>query len=758
VLTKRFPLITEVLLFLFSLSLSMAWLYFEIGFPFTQFLLTTSRMKPDSGQAYIAILPRPPLRTFVKIETGSMDAPESSSTNLYEDGHRLGPSHSLPDDIRKNGQGAFSRQGRQLLFSSSDGSSPLTNRRTYLVRAPLAPTVLFRFVGIIGSIVFLWRLFVLLSLRAREAVLVSIRRTGRWLITPVELGGNWTASAIIALAVVGASWYYLINLWGSGKTVSFAVSGFFQVSDASGYAMCANQMLDASSEKAVAGYFGGWCLRRPIYPAFLATILAITDRNWLWTLLIQSSLVALSIVVLLRATVRLAGHVIALLVLWLLFSFSIQNVFPTTTTESVGLALGAVGLTLLLDTAELANPLPLFLGTACLSVALNARAGAFLALPFLLAAILFQPMPARSKILSAAIAIAGIACGFAAQLFLIAYFGGASSASHGNFSYTLYGLSVGGKGWSQIFIDHPEIFPGNQSDAEVARRIFDLAWRNIISSPTVIAKAFLRNLNDFFHDPLVGVTDFRFFPIALWWLGGLSTALHWREFRYRVIGLMSLGVVLSSPIIIQDGGARLFAATWGITAVQAGLGLHLLLSPFGKVLDRSYSSADFPRFRSHFFETGLAIFLLAAIFLPLTPVQRLVSLNAVPPQGCAKDEKELVARLGRESYMIALLGEKESKNPWQMQVSADDARRGMRGAWFEKGFAELSVPATLIHGYQIMATEGKSGVGDDIRLVWYGDLGKLSGKTVSFCFRPDITVPVTDATYYLARAVRPLKP
>jgi hypothetical protein len=55
-------------------------------------------------------------------------------------------------------------------------------------------------------------------------------------------------------------------------------------------------------------------------------------------------------------------------------------------------------------------------------------------------------------------------------------------------------------------------------------------------------------------------------------------------------------------------------------------------------------------------------------------------------------------------------------------------------------------------------TDGRPGVGDDIRLVWHGDLGKLSGKTVSFCFRPDISVKVTDATYFLARTVRPIEP
>jgi hypothetical protein len=121
-------------------------------------------------------------------------------------------------------------------------------------------------------------------------------------------------------------------------------------------------------------------------------------------------------------------------------------------------------------------------------------------------------------------------------------------------------------------------------------------------------------------------------------------------------------------------------------------------------------------------------------------------------------ESELITRLGHESYMIILVGDDQPKSYWQMQVSANDLRRGLREEWFEKGFSGLPVPTTVIHGYQIMATDARPDVGDDVRLVWHGDLGKLSGKTVSFCFRPDMSVQVTDTTYYLARTVRPIEP
>jgi len=56
-----------------------------------------------------------------------------SSLRVFEDGFELGPAHSLHTDIISFGGGRFSHWGRWLMFSSSDGSDPRTNGRTYRV-------------------------------------------------------------------------------------------------------------------------------------------------------------------------------------------------------------------------------------------------------------------------------------------------------------------------------------------------------------------------------------------------------------------------------------------------------------------------------------------------------------------------------------------------------------------------------------------------------------------------------------------------
>lgn len=59
------------------------------------------------------------------------DAPGISRLRLFENGVELGPPHSVHVDIVARGAGRFSHWKEDLYFSSSDGTSCLTNGRSY---------------------------------------------------------------------------------------------------------------------------------------------------------------------------------------------------------------------------------------------------------------------------------------------------------------------------------------------------------------------------------------------------------------------------------------------------------------------------------------------------------------------------------------------------------------------------------------------------------------------------------------------------
>jgi len=90
-------------------------------------LSACQQFTPDIGHAYWSGGVYPPTAT---------DDMEShrSTLMLYEDGHPLGPAHTLHAIIRETGRGAFSHWRGRILFSTSDNSDPRTNGRRYTAR------------------------------------------------------------------------------------------------------------------------------------------------------------------------------------------------------------------------------------------------------------------------------------------------------------------------------------------------------------------------------------------------------------------------------------------------------------------------------------------------------------------------------------------------------------------------------------------------------------------------------------------------
>ena len=81
---------------------------------------------------------------FCRIAAAPEDAPGDSSgatvsaLRLFEDGVEIGPGRSAHADVRRFGGGRFSHWGKDIYFSSSDGSPPESNGRIYQALIPAA--------------------------------------------------------------------------------------------------------------------------------------------------------------------------------------------------------------------------------------------------------------------------------------------------------------------------------------------------------------------------------------------------------------------------------------------------------------------------------------------------------------------------------------------------------------------------------------------------------------------------------------------
>jgi hypothetical protein len=77
----------------------------------------------DGGKAFVAHIWAP--------EADTNEMPRRSTLVLCEDQKRLGPAHTLHEDIRGTGRGRYSHWSSDVIFSSSDNSDPNTNQRRY---------------------------------------------------------------------------------------------------------------------------------------------------------------------------------------------------------------------------------------------------------------------------------------------------------------------------------------------------------------------------------------------------------------------------------------------------------------------------------------------------------------------------------------------------------------------------------------------------------------------------------------------------
>ena len=76
-----------------------------------------------------------PHGNFVSRSKATRGARRGASLRLFEGARELKPAHALHGEIRQQGAGRFSHWGEWLYFSTSDGTDPRHNGRTYPLTA-----------------------------------------------------------------------------------------------------------------------------------------------------------------------------------------------------------------------------------------------------------------------------------------------------------------------------------------------------------------------------------------------------------------------------------------------------------------------------------------------------------------------------------------------------------------------------------------------------------------------------------------------
>lgn len=393
----------------------------------------------------------------------------------------------------------------------------------------------------------------------------------------------------VVAVVAGLFAWKLGALWSAGGGNPYAIGGLLPYNDATGYYDEARYFLENGRLKEM--NVG----RRPISSILLAALLGLSGLNLQSALALLVALTTAACLVLARAIAWRYGWAAALVFAALLYAY-IDTYVGTTLSESAGLTLGSTGLALAWAGAG-TRRLPVFaLGLGLLTLGLLARAGAFFVLPALLiwATYHFQTTDEQApwyrnfswRVLF--VGAAAIIAAFAFNKSLLMIFAPDDHVVFSNFPWTLYGIAVGGKGWTQVLADHPHIaeLPQAQRIAEIYR----LTLAAIYDNPFNFVRGVLHQYNEFFFNS--GWHKFiedKFFRgvVQVSALAGLWVIFkHRRNWQEGFLFAALVGLFASVPAL-ADGGPRVYAATQGLTAFVAAVGAVALVTALARRLGRA---------------------------------------------------------------------------------------------------------------------------------------------------------------------------
>ena len=228
-----------------------------------------------------------------------------------------------------------------------------------------------------------------------------------------------------------------------------------------------------------------------------------------------------------------------------------------------------------------------------------------------------------------------------------------SGVAHANFSETLYGLAAGGKSWNYVYSVHN--VPNEQS--ERAHFIYQEAFKLIVSNPFNLLLGllkgfwlFIEGLGRSFSLGLISNHALKGL-IAVIGFCGLFIALNrlrkigHNDKRIGLLWAVFAGILLSIPVIWQDGHARVFVTIFPFIAAAGGI----VFSGFIKELNAGCFNEN--TISQKFYRCPpviLSLILMAIILIGSSCLRnsypQIISDDYKSNYGCAEGETAIIVR------------------------------------------------------------------------------------------------------------------
>ena len=308
------------------------------------------------------------------------------------------------------------------------------------------------------------------------------------------------------------------------------------------------------------GHLTGWACRRPPQHLINGFILMLSDFDYgplNPTLKIATLLITLLMgLVIARLYSGLLAGLVVIGCLW----FAKKEFWSTPLSESIGYFWGTLSFIFFhLYWNEIKKWWLLGLSVGLLWLAMYARASAILVLPVILIFGILRlnkqdRLKGLIKVLGVVLPFLIISSAVQSQIC-------STTKGFGNAYSTLYGLAVGGKGWTQVYKDFPNL--ASLGEAEQNEFIKNEFRKSVLDSPLNFVKGYFLKLKDFIVAPEILLKRSKdFILLTLAFIICIRSGRKRPNSEFGLQFAIGTAIIITAPILL-DGAARVYAPLIG---------------------------------------------------------------------------------------------------------------------------------------------------------------------------------------------------
>ena len=513
---------------------------------------------------------------------------------------------------------------------------------------------------------------------------------------------------LTALIIFPIFSFALVGLWASAYTETNVIAGILPRRDAFSFFTGSLALLEK-------GYLVGYAKRRPLFSGFFAFFLWLAGGNlqiaMAGTVFISAVVTYFSIIEV-KKTLNPPSAVIFFIPQFLYIRRFIGNVLS----ENMGYILGMAAFTLFIIALhkkreqQKGSILFAFFAVFLFTLSQVARPGAIATLPFLVIFIGWlwkgkQKLPWKTVVIASLCVIAG----FFVNSYIFNQITTDERSQFSNVGYGIYGVAVGGKSWSQIFIDHPELNTVEPHNRE--KMIMEIVVLEILNHPDNFIKGIMHQFSVIFS--LRPINTYNVYSGMLTNNEFMNYVLIYSYFLLSIIGIgicifkrknplfvfilvLLVGFLFSLPIspAYQTQYMRYYAASTSFLGILPAVGFSLIFT----ITENKIKFTKYLQSPDHY-EISDLIFIFTVLLTTIVLAGPLF-IKAIAPKrelisrGCLDGESEVILTYyPGSSVSIISYG-----STWVPNISEYDYKKGIHNIPDKETidyFDNIAVPNTI---------------------------------------------------------------